>query len=620
MNISHRNRTMAATSLAAALVAIAPVTSVAKELKDFVTRQGDQLMVGDEPFRFVSFNIPNLLVVEDAFEFTKPSPWRWPDEFEIEDALESVRQMGGQVVRTYVISVRREGSDMGDTVHVLAPGEFNEEGFRALDKVLEVAGRKGIRIIIPLVDNWKWMGGVPQYAAFRGKPPEAFWSDPELIADFKRTIEYVLNRKNTYTGKLYRDDPAIFGWETGNEIDATADWTREIAATIKQLAPNHLVIDGRSLHGISPWQLEEPNTDVLTTHHYPHPTPDFVPAITKAHAAMKGKKPYVVGEFGFVDTPRIRSVIDAVVNDDISGGLLWSLRFHRREGGFYWHMEVGTGGNFYKAYHWPGFASGDAYGEREVLDLMRDNAFAIRGQLPPPIELPAAPTLLAIVTPAAISWQGSAGASSYDVERATTAAGPWSTIAQNVSDADTQYRPLFSDGTVEPGATYFYRILARNSAGASPPSDVVGPVAAKCRTLVDECVDLSLVADTKGDVVPRSDNARQTQEDAHRLALPPGGDIVYQVDEPIQAFRIYGFAGGVADLQVSASADGKNFADVEMDRKSFNFGQGDYGYKVPVLFTGAVETSGPTYLKFSLPAATAEPVQLSRVEIEYGGR
>ncbi len=27
-------------------------------------------------------------------------------------------------------------------------------------------------------------------------------------------------------------------------------------------------------------------------------------------------------------------------------------------------MEVGTGGNFYKAYHWPGFASGDAYDER----------------------------------------------------------------------------------------------------------------------------------------------------------------------------------------------------------------------------------------------------------------
>ena len=38
---------------------------------------------------------------------------------------------------------------------------------------------------------------------------------------------------------------------------------------------------------------------------------------------------------------------------------------HRREGGFYWHMEVGTGRNIYKAFHWPGFASGDRYDERD---------------------------------------------------------------------------------------------------------------------------------------------------------------------------------------------------------------------------------------------------------------
>ena len=91
---------------------------------NFITRRGDKLFDGDKPFRFISFNIPNLMVIEDAYEFTKPNPWRWPDEFEIEDALESVRQMGGQVVRTYVVSVHREGSDMGEFVHVLRPGRI----------------------------------------------------------------------------------------------------------------------------------------------------------------------------------------------------------------------------------------------------------------------------------------------------------------------------------------------------------------------------------------------------------------------------------------------------------------------------------------------------------------
>ena len=163
------------------------------------------------------------MVIEDAYEFTKPNPWRWPDEFEIEDALESVRQMGGQVVRTYVLSVHREGSDMGDFVHVRGPGEFNEEGFRALDKVIEVARRKGIRVIIPFVDQRKWWGGIGEYAAFRGKPADAFWTDPQIIDDFKATVRYLHHAKeHVYTGVAYRDEPAIFGWETGNEIDRHA--------------------------------------------------------------------------------------------------------------------------------------------------------------------------------------------------------------------------------------------------------------------------------------------------------------------------------------------------------------------------------------------------------------
>src|SRR5882672_6404760 len=71
----------------------------AEEMSRFITRRGDQLLDGDKPYRFISVNIPNLLVIEDAFSFAGKNPWRWPDEFEIEDALESVRQMGGQVVR-----------------------------------------------------------------------------------------------------------------------------------------------------------------------------------------------------------------------------------------------------------------------------------------------------------------------------------------------------------------------------------------------------------------------------------------------------------------------------------------------------------------------------------------
>ena len=68
-------------------------------LHDFVTVRGDQLFVGNEPFRFISWDVPNLQLIEDNVAFTEMNPWRLPDRFELTDALAAVRQMGGTVVR-----------------------------------------------------------------------------------------------------------------------------------------------------------------------------------------------------------------------------------------------------------------------------------------------------------------------------------------------------------------------------------------------------------------------------------------------------------------------------------------------------------------------------------------
>lgn len=611
-------RTLGCILFAVFLVHAVLATARGDEVKNFITRRGDQLYDGDKPFRFVSFNIPNLIVVEDAFSFAQPHPWRWPDEFEIEDALESIRQMGGRVVRTYVLSVYRQGSDMGEMVHVRKLGEFNEEAFRVLDKVVEVARRKGLRVIIPFVDQAKWWGGIGEYAAFRNKQPDDFWTDPEIIADFEATIRYLLTRKNTYTGVAYRDDPTIFGWETGNEINSTPEWTRRIAAFIKELDPNHIVIDGNSLHGVQETSLDDPNVDVITTHHYPFQDNDFATPIRAAHAKTKGKKAYFVGEFGFVETPRLAEAIDAVINKDISGALLWSLRFHRREGGFYWHMEVGTGGNRYKAYHWPGFTSGDDYDERQVLKMLRNAAFKIQGVEAPPIEPPAPPKLLPIERASEIFWQGSAGASGYDVWRAPERDGPWERIAENTSDAEFQYRPLFSDATVTPGSSYFYRVVARNSAGESKPSNVVGPVAVECRTLVDECRGLSQTASHEGNVTISTEIARQRQEDGYRFAMPPGSSVMYRLDGPIGRFRIFTFAANdKSELDVSVSTDGHEFKPLERDRWSFPTAQSVYGYRTPMLFEGDAAGDNGTYLRIAVPHGSEPVLEISRIEVDF---
>jgi mannan endo-1,4-beta-mannosidase len=595
----------------------------------FVTRSGDQLLDGDRSLRFISWNIPNLHCIEDSFSFLGASPWRWPDEFEITDALESVRQMGGQVVRPYVITVRRQGSDMGDHVHVLAPGEFNERAFETLDLLLKIAAEKRVRVIIPLVDNWKWMGGIEQYAVFRGKQGKEFWSDQQLIEDFQRTIDYIVNRRNTLTGRLYRDDKAILAWETGNELDSTPAWTRTIAAYLKQLDPNHLVIDGRSLHGVPLTSLDDPNVDVITTHHYPNSGVKIAERVVAAAKLTSKRKPYFVGEVGFISLDEAQQVFDAVVDHHVCGALYWSLRFHRREGGFYWHNEP-LGGNLFKAYHWPGFASGDGYREIPMLQMICRNAYRIRALAPPPVAPPAPPRLLPIEHPGLISWQGSAGAAAYDIERSDSADGPWKRVGTDVSDAAVQYRPLFCDATAEPGDLLYYRVVGKNSGGPSAPSNIVGPVSIETRLLVDEMLDNTLLHALEGPVERLSDHPRRTQEDIHRLALGPDGTLTYRLPTAVAKVRVFVFDSTPRpSLEIAASADGQSFTPLATKRTGSARDAGDYDYLLPVMIEALSPGNDARYVRLrNLGTGTratdseksnSSHLQISRVEISCDG-
>ena len=64
------------------------------DFKHFVRAEGDKLMEGEKEYRFISFNIPNLHMIEDQMPFHETQAWRLPDTYELNDALESVAQMG----------------------------------------------------------------------------------------------------------------------------------------------------------------------------------------------------------------------------------------------------------------------------------------------------------------------------------------------------------------------------------------------------------------------------------------------------------------------------------------------------------------------------------------------
>jgi mannan endo-1,4-beta-mannosidase len=598
----------------ACLLSAAQVEGMAaqNDMRYFITRSGDRLIEGGKEYRFISFNVPNLHLVEDNMAFEATNEWRFPDEFEIKDALTTIKLVGGRVARTYVISICSANGPNPIPCHVKKPGQFNEEAFRALDRVLEIANRVGIRLVIPLVDNWKWWGGAEQYAAYRGLPPEAFWTDGQVIADFKKTITFLLNRRNTLTGTLYKDDKAILAWETGNELYCPYSWTKEIAAHIKSLDKNHLVWDGYYIGNkeIQPEALRDPNIDIVSSHHYPSARRVMVDDIEKYSEQISGKKVYVLGEVGFVPLAEFRKILELVIRRHISGALLWSLRFHNRDGGFYWHSEP-SGGLLYKAYHFPGFTTGEAYSEPELMDLVRRKAFEIQGLAVPPIELPEPPFLLPEAQPG-LSWRGSAGASGYDVERAVSSAGPWRVVASNVDDSMVQYRPLFVDETAKPGNSYFYRIRARNSAGISAPSNVVGPVHVTESTMVDELDDFSRAYRHGAGLVIETTNPRPYKEDSSRLKGIAGDWLTYKSAESMNSARVFAFMESeTRDLEFYLSRDGERFEKVEPKIGRFPTVVNPYGYKVPTEFDIKTSTSGIRYLKIAYGTAA----QISRVEI-----
>jgi mannan endo-1,4-beta-mannosidase len=582
----------------------------------FVTAHDGRLWLGAEEFRFVSFNVPNLHYVEDDLRFARALPFRFPDEYEITDALESIAQIGGRVVRIYALAVRKESDPVEMPRHVVGPGRFDEAAFRALDTVLEVARRKGVRVVIPLVDNWSWWGGVGEYAAFRGKRSEAFWSDPQVIADFESTVRFVVTRVNTRTGVAYRDDPAILAWETGNELHAPPEWTRRIAAAIKRLDPNHLVIDGRQAEVLERESIADPHVDLLQTHHYEKSAGEMIAHVRASAEMARGGKPYHVGELGFLDTAGMTAVLDAVIAEGLAGALVWSLRGHDRDGGFYWHQEP-SGGDLFKAYHWPGFASGEAYDETRLLRELRRRAFAIRGEQEPAPEAPAAPRIVAVTDGGLITWRGSAGASAYTVERRDSAAAPWQVIAGEVSDAAVQYRPLLCDESAAPGHAYAYRVVARNEAGASPPSPAVGPVLITHRTVVDELADASRMVSPEGELVFSGSRARTVKEDAHTLSGGVGAAFVYRCETPISGGRVLAFAEKAGDHPAfSASTDGARFAPLIPKVEVLAAGDAaTYGYWLPSLFRLGDLPVGTRYVRIEPRGAG---VRVSRIELDHG--
>lgn len=537
-------------------------TASADGFEHFIKREGDRLMDGDREYRWVSLNAPDSVQLITNYQFDGEYPatrYRLPNDYELRDCMRTVHQLGGRVLRTFVVTVSR-----GPTPHTAFdlstdPATPNEPALRVLDRLLQLGNEEGVRLMIPLI---AYKSGVRGDWTTYG---DDFWNvGSPANHKFKDVVRQVLTRTNTLTGRRYLDDKAILGWHTGNELvigddPARRAWLHDFAAFVKSIDPHHLLIDGRNRPADIFDKYDEfaadPNIDAVSYHTYVNLPQADTPAGTLRvlRDQLRGKIPLIVTEVAMYTKPAaLRALLDEIIANGTVGANWWALRFRNRDGGFYKHSDRNSQ---FEDLNWPGFADPENYlpeiaRERELWSILTDYAARIAAAKPFAPTVPDAPTFLPAADVGHLTWQGSTGASGYDVQRAPAADGPWTTLAENVPDHLIVYAPQFCDATAEIGGVYFYRAIARNAAGPSAPSNVIGPFRPDCRWLVDELFDLSHAdASSTNLAIDKSYAHTAYLEDialARRADAAKSATLVYRVPGAVRSFSLNVFEAQVA--------------------------------------------------------------------------
>ncbi len=201
---------------------------------------GHQLVAQGKPFHFAGWNTYYLMVYA-ADAGLVPL---------VDEVFNDADALGLSVLRTWAFN---DGAGQWNALQT-APGTYDEQVFRGLDYVVWQAGLRGVRLILPLVNNWDDYGGMNQYVAWSPTATghDDFYSDPSCQQWFKNHVTAVLKRVNTYTNIAYRDDPTILAWELANEARCVSDssgatlqsWLDTMAAHVKAVDPNHLLTTG----------------------------------------------------------------------------------------------------------------------------------------------------------------------------------------------------------------------------------------------------------------------------------------------------------------------------------------------------------------------------------------
>ena len=304
-------------------------------------------MLNGRLFRFAGAN-EYYLGLDDNIRDAAGNP-TLPTTARIDDALQSAVRTGATVVRSHTLGISAGCAVCFEP----RPGVFSAAALASADYAIYRAGRLGLKLMIPLTDQWRWYhGGESTFTGWAGYPNDRnpdvnaavstaqraseshFYTDPDVISAFRLYVTHLLGHVNPYNGLAYKDDPTVLAWETGNELwTATPAWTQNFAAYLKHtVGVRQLVADGSAADGMSVGNaaVRAPDIDIVGGHFYPV---DVNVLRREAAIAASFGKAYVVGEFDWTKASATAAQISAVENDpNISGDLYWTLLPHLENG------------------------------------------------------------------------------------------------------------------------------------------------------------------------------------------------------------------------------------------------------------------------------------------------
>ena len=121
---------------------------------------------------------------------------------------------------------------------------YGDDGLQRLDYVVSTAEKLGLKLVLPFINNWSVGGGINLYTNVYGFRP-GFYRNKKAQEVYRDWIRILVER--------YKNSPAIFSWQLGNEPRCAGGdcdenvlwrWVNDTSHYIKSLDPHHMVSMG----------------------------------------------------------------------------------------------------------------------------------------------------------------------------------------------------------------------------------------------------------------------------------------------------------------------------------------------------------------------------------------